>query len=140
MKTAIPFAVLAGLLFSSAQTGFAVGITFRVNLEAQVATGNFNPSAHTIEVRGSFNGWGAGVTLSVTPTNANIYEGTADIGGSEGTRVQYKFVINQAGTLVWEVASGGVQNLSFNLPEARDVPRYAHFNNRQSAGAVAVTF
>ena len=69
MKTAaVKFAVLGGLFLGSAVLVPAVQITFRVNMEVQTTTGNFNPASHTVEVHGSFDGWGAGITLPVNPT------------------------------------------------------------------------
>jgi len=113
-------------------------------MEVQTATGNFNPAAHTVEVHGSFDDWGAGIMLMVNPTNVGIYQGTANVSGTPGAEVQYKFVINQAGTLLWEnngVGPGGAQNRAFNLPETNQVLPVVDFNNQSNPpGVVAVTF
>jgi hypothetical protein len=133
------------LLLGSGLTASAVSVTFQVNMEIQTALGNFNAGAgHTVEVHGSFDGWGPGFTLSPSLSDPNIYEGTRDIAGTAGSQVQYKFVINQAGTLFWEVdglGPGGAQNRAFNLPAAAQALPVVYFNNQATPpGVVAVTF
>jgi hypothetical protein len=138
------FGVLGGLFLGSTLIVSAVQITFRVNMEVQTTTGNFNPASHSVEVHGSFDGWGAGITLAVDPTDASIYQGTATVSGTPGAEIQYKFVINQAGTRVWEnngVGPGGAQNRAFNLPETDQTLPVVYFNNQSTPpGVVAVTF
>jgi len=150
MKThSLTQAIRRGLWFSliliSAIAASAVPVTFQVNMEIQTALGTFNgPAGHTVEVHGSFDAWGPGAVLSVNASNPNLYEGTIDAGGSAGTQVQYKFVINQAGTQVWEndgVGPAGAQNRAFNVPAAAEVLPVVHFNNQATLpGLVAVTF
>ena len=140
--TAIKYAIL--LFFASALALSAVEVTLQVNMSVQTTTGNFNPSAHAVEVHGSFNGWGTGVTLSASPTEADIYKGIISVSDAPGTQVQYKFVINQSGTQVWEndgVGPNGAQNRAFNVPAADETLPDVYFNNQSSAsGVVAVTF
>jgi hypothetical protein len=133
------------LAFGSALQIAAVPVTFQVNMEIQASLGNFNPTAgHTVEVHGSFDGWGPGFVLSPSAGNANIYEGARDIAGTAGTEIQYKFVINQAGSLVWEndgVGPGGANNRAFNLPGSAQTLPVVFFNNQAAPpGMVAVTF
>src|SRR6185503_2436300 len=134
----------ASFLLGSGLAASAVSVTFRVNLEVQATLGNFIPGSHTIEVHGSFNGWGPGITLSASSANPNIYEGAIDISGSPGSVVQYKFVINKSGTQVWEndgVGPAGAQNRALNLPDAPQVLAVVFFNNQATPpGVVAVTF
>jgi len=135
----------AGLVLISALTTSAVPVTFQVNMEIQAMLGTFNAgSGHTVEVHGSFDGWGPGAVLSANVSNPNIYEGTIDIGAATGSQVQYKFVINQAGTQVWEnngVGPGGAQNRAFDVPGAAETLPLVYFNNQSTPpGVVAVTF
>jgi hypothetical protein len=145
MKTTLTNRLLisAALLLAFTRVAPAVPVTFQVNLEVQVGLGTFNPAAHTVEVHGAFDGWGPGVTLTPSATNANVYEGTVDLAGAPGSQVQYKFVINQAGLLVWEgnVGPGGAQNRSLNLPAAAEILPVVFFNNQSAPpGVVPVTF
>jgi hypothetical protein len=138
-------ALWAGLISGSAITAGAVPVTFQVNMEIQAVLGTFSAGAgHTVEVHGSFDGWGPGRTLAASASNPNVYEVAIDIAGNAGTQVQYKFVINQAGTQVWEnngVGPGGAQNRSFNLPAAAETLPVVYFNNQTTPpGVVAVTF
>jgi hypothetical protein len=151
MKTFRPTCASAGLglwtalILGSTLAASAVPVTFQVNMEIQTTLGNFNAGAgHTVEVHGSFDNWGPGFTLSPNSSNPNLYEGTRDIAGAVGSQVQYKFVINQSGTQVWEVdgvGPGGVQNRAFNVPAAAQVLPVVYFNNQATPpGVVAVTF
>jgi hypothetical protein len=133
------------LILGSTLAASAVPVTLQVNMEIQTTLGNFNAGAgHTVEVHGSFDGWGPGFTLAPNSSNPNVYEGTRDITGAMGNQVQYKFVINRAGTLAWEndgVGPGGAQNRAFNLPAAAQTLPVVYFNNQATPpGVVAVTF
>ena len=143
-KACTPTLLFTALFCGSALAASAVQVTFQVNMEVQAATGNFNPSLHTVELRGSFDGWGSGITLSVSPTNASVYQGTVDITAAAGSTVQYKYVINQAPTLVWEndgVGPGGAQNREVIVPSSDQTLAVVHFNNQSTPpGVVAVTF
>jgi hypothetical protein len=137
-------ALWIGLVSGSAVTVAAVPVTFQLNMEIQTILGTFNAGAgHTVEVHGSFDGWGPGRTLVVNASNPNIYQGTIDVAGGAGSQVQYKFVINQSGAQVWEgnVGPGGAQNRSFNLPATAETLPVVYFNNQATPpGVVAVTF
>ena len=144
-RAAARFTIWTGLIFGSLLAVSAVPVRFQVNMEIQTALGNFNAGAgHGVEVHGSFDGWGAGFALTPSLSNPNIYEGTRDIPGATGSEVQYKFVMNQAGTQVWEnngVGPGGAQNRALTVPASAQALPVVHFNNQSAPpGVVAVTF
>jgi hypothetical protein len=144
-RAAARLGLWTGLTLGSVLAASAVPVTFQVNMEIQTALGTFNADAgHAVEVHGSFDAWGPGVVLAASTANPNIYEGTFDITGTAGSAVEYKFVINQAGTQVWEndgVGPGGAQNRTFSVPAAAEILPVVHFNNQASPpGVVAVTF
>jgi hypothetical protein len=143
-RAVVRLGLSTALVLGSALIAPAAPVTFQVNMEIQTTLGNFNAGAgHTVEVHGSFDGWGPGFTLSASLSNPNLYEGTRDISGTTGSQIQYKFVINQTGAQVWEgnVGPGGAQNRAFNLPAAAETLPVAYFNNQASPpGEVAVTF
>ncbi len=120
-------------------------VTFKVNLEIQQATGNFDPALHTVECHGAFDGWGAGVTLSPSQDNTNVYLGTVNVTGSPGAVIEYKFVINRAGSLLWEgnVGPGGPNgNRTLTLVAgSQDLP-VVYFNNltNNPGAGISVTF
>ena len=133
------------MLFACAFAASAVQVTFQVNMEIQTIIGTFNPTAHTVEIHGAFDGWGPGVTLSQSPTNTAVYAGTVDLTGAAGSEVQYKYVINQGGgTLVWEndgVGPGGANNRAINVPAGEQTLNAVYFNNVSTPpGVVPVTF
>jgi hypothetical protein len=121
----------------------AAPVTFQVNMEVQATLGNFDPASDTVELHGSFNGWGAGITLEQIPAGPALYQGTVDLRGAPGSAVQYKFVINQGGALVWEgnVGPGGAQNRTVNVPDSAQTLPVVYFNNQTSPpGVIPVTF
>jgi hypothetical protein len=122
-----------------------VAVTFQVNVAIQKILGNFDPALHTMEVHGSIDGWGAGIVLAVSPTDADIYAGTAEVTGSAGAAFEYKFVINQAGTAVYEgnVGTGGAYgNRVFTLAESPQVLPVVYFDNIDTdpGAGIPVTF
>ena len=144
-RAAARLGLWAGLVLGSIFIASAVPVTFQVNMEIQTTLGNFNAGAgHTVEVHGAFDGWGLGFALSPSSSNPNLYEGTRDIAGAVDSQVQYKFVINQSGTQVWEndgVGPGGAQNRALNLPADAQTLPVVYFNNQVTPpGVVAVTF
>lgn len=72
------FGIAAALLLGSASLVSAVQVTFQINMGIQTALGSFSPAADFLEVRGSFNAWGAGFTLTNSPNNPNVYSGVFD--------------------------------------------------------------
>jgi hypothetical protein len=135
--------VWAALLFASTSVVWAVPVTFQVNMEVQRGLGAFDPAANSVEVRGGFNGWGGGTSLTPSAGNADIYEGTVDIAGAAGTQVDYKFVIIQGANVVWEgnVGNGGTANRSLTLTSSAQTLPVVYFNNQAAPpGVVAVTF
>jgi len=75
-------------------------VTFQVDMSAQSTAGRFDPAlGHTVEVRGSFNGWAAGsylLTNNPAP-NTNLYSTVVRIIDTKGTRETYKFDFNNPG-------------------------------------------
>lgn len=102
-------------------------ITFKCNMAAQAALGNFTPASEGISVHGSFNGWG-GADLNtyslLDPDGDKIYEGTFNI---EGGSYEYKFVVNQ-GTpktiKAWEDGMGGNRKLTVAGDATLDVSEW----------------
>ncbi len=81
------------LFFSIAVGASAVPVTFQVNMEYQITNDfpTFVPGSDTVEVKGSFNDWGAGVALVNVPSTT-LYTNTYDvINTAPGSTVQYKF-------------------------------------------------
>jgi hypothetical protein len=134
----------AALLVASTITTSAVPVTFQVNMEVQTIVGTFNPATHTVELHGSFDNWGTGITLAQSASDTNVYTGTVDLTGTAGSTVDFKYVINQAGTQVWEndgVGPGGAQNRAVTVPASEQTLPVVYFNNQSAPpGVVTVTF
>src|SRR5262249_44643449 len=117
----------------------AVPVTFQVNLAVQTTLGAFTPGTDAVEVHGSFNNWGPGTALAPSAANPRTYKGAINASAASGSQVQYKFVINRAGTLVWEangVGPGGQQNRVFtNTATAQTLP-VVYFNNQTTPPGV----
>jgi len=73
-------------VFIQAQT---VDVTFQVDMSIEIATETFNPGTNQVEIRGDFDGWGAGLVLS-DADNDSVYTVTM-IGQPQNTTIFYKF-------------------------------------------------
>jgi hypothetical protein len=86
------YAIWAALLLGTAMGAFAVPVTFQVNMDYKMtnATPTFADPGDTVEVKGGFNGWGAGVALVNVP-GSGWYTNTVEVTNTAGSTVQYKF-------------------------------------------------
>jgi hypothetical protein len=80
-------------------------VVFAVDMSAQLALGNFNPSADMVFVSGSFNSWPGTSTNALILTNyppflggsnTNIYYGTNVVVNLPGANYQYKFTCSDS--------------------------------------------
>lgn len=123
MKSKNPTLALLGRVAGALLLGAALAaqaqnpVTFQVDMSVKKAEGVFLPASDVVTARGGFDGWGAGLVLTPSAGNADIYEGTIDVGGTAGGTIQYKFVYNN-GADQWEtrgnrsfVIAGGAQTL-----------------------------
>jgi hypothetical protein len=104
--------LLPAVFYADAGPSSTAQVTFQVDMSEQVYLGNFKTNS-SVEVRGGFNGWSGGSTLTNDPTiqttNANgvvttdVYVGTFAITGSTNGNQEFKYVM-QPGT-VWESPS-----------------------------------
>lgn len=72
------------------------GVTFRVDLNDEIISGQFDPATETMSVAGSFQGWTPGATPLTDADGDGVY--TANVALAEG-EIQYKFVKGASG---WE--------------------------------------
>lgn len=86
-------------------------VTFTVNMSVQETLGNFDPASQTVEVRGSFNNFGGGNTL--TSQGGGIYSATFRVGGTPDATVEYKFYTAGTGAAGYE--SGNNRTFTFAI-------------------------
>jgi hypothetical protein len=146
MKTLTRFSLIYCIAIAATSVR-AVQVTFQVNMSAQIALGNFDPLSDSVVVAGSpLNNWSTSASpLSSSATDSNIFVGTFDISGTQGSGVQYKYVMNTAAGLVWEgqVGTGGTTgNRTFSLPAGSEVLPVVYFNNVTNSTSVTnqITF
>ena len=129
--------IWAGLLLCTTVGALAVPVTFRVSMEYQStnASPTFTPPGDTVEIKGSFNGWGAGIAMVNVPGTYE-YTNTIDITGIAGDTIQYKFHTYGAHGDIWENwsssensydATGG--NRWFTLASSEQTLPMYYFNN-----------
>jgi hypothetical protein len=111
--------------------GPPIPVTFQVNMGVRLANGTFDPAIHEIGVRGSFQGWSSGSSLTVSPTDTNIFIGTFDITTvPPGNFIQYKFYANG-----WESRA----NRLAIVPQSAGTLPIVFFND-ETPNAIPVTF
>ena len=147
MKTLAQITSGLFMALASTLTAFAVPVTFQVNMSAQTGLGNFNPAADSVVVAGdAINTWSTSASpLTNNLSNPGVWQGTFDVTGSAGSTVQYKYVMNTAGGLVWEGnvgAGGGTGNRSFALAAGAQTLPVVYFNNVTNSSSVTnlITF
>jgi hypothetical protein len=112
--------------FSDAGSPILSPTVFRVNMAQQIALGTFNTNTMTVEAFGDFEGFTVGSDpLTNDPTilttnqfslvTSNVYVGTYNLVGSPGAINEFKYIINNAGTPIYEAPAtanqvGGYQN------------------------------
>ena len=84
--------VLPVAWFSDAGSPVAYNCIFQVNMQQEIALGNFNAVADTVEVQGDFQGWQSGYTL-VQKGSTTVYTNAYLIAGSPGQVNEFKYVI-----------------------------------------------
>ena len=84
---------LLAVLFAGTQSQ-ATPVTFQVHMGRQMALGAFDPQQDSVDVAGSFNGWGtAPLTVLSDADGDSTYTVTVD-GFSSGETFEFKFRIN----------------------------------------------
>lgn len=94
-NTSLPFPQECGPLFPA--------VIFRVNMDIQSQLGHFNPNTDVVELRGSFNGWGAQPLVMHPGETQHVYRIGVDFANfMAGDTAEYKFVIVKPDQDVWE--------------------------------------
>jgi hypothetical protein len=131
MRRLITFSVIV-LLLSGACTAFAQNVTFQVNMKVKAQAGLFDPTVDQVTVRGTFNTWGLGDTLT-DGDNDSIYVKTIALAPS--TSYNYKFWKTLRGGVEWE---DGIGDRLLNLGSADTTLPVVYFQN--DGPDVQVTF
>lgn len=145
-------ALAAGLLCCSGLVAPAIQVTYQVDLSVQIALGNFNPATDSVFISGDFSspGWQSSATsiatnysLSVNPTNANLYEGTFTIVTAPGSWEAHKFVLNGNNSftcLTWDSVTGG-GNRFFQAATTNMILPVVYFSDQSTMpSSIPVTF
>ena len=112
-----------------------VPVTFQVDMAVQILIGAFDPSADTVQARGSFQTpatWTSGFTLTNDPVMTNIYVGVYDDGHAPGTVEGYKFVFVKAGDDPNSWAHQDSNDRSFTLAASAQTLPVVFFDNNSA--------
>ncbi|MGD0086548.1 MAG: hypothetical protein ABSC24_05400 [Verrucomicrobiota bacterium] len=132
--------VLPVAWFSDAGSPVAYNCVFQVNMQQQIALGNFNSVADTVEVQGDFQGWQSGYTLT-QEGSSTIYTNAYLIAGSPGQVNEFKYVIQP--TDMYESPSalngvGGNQNRFVYVVNGQTLP-VVYFSDESTVPVVSNT-
>jgi arabinogalactan endo-1,4-beta-galactosidase len=143
--TGPPLALSAILLAAACLTASALQVTYRVNLQTQIASGKFRPGTDTVFVSGTFStpNWivtaAAGAyTLRPSADDSNVYTGTFNIHNSPASTEQHRFVINPNNSfsnLNSETLAGG-DNRSFQVGSGSMTLPVVSFNGQSLPAAI----
>jgi glycosidase len=110
------FFILLPLLLTSPLFAQSVSITFEVNMSYQIDIGEFDPLTETVDIAGSFNGWGSPEAQLFDEDGDSTYTITLS-GFSTGTEIVFKFRQNFA----WDGSEefpGGGPNRTYTVPDS----------------------
>ena len=110
LKKHLPLALM--VLCSISALAQTTNVQFLVNMNYQIALGNFKPATQTTDVAGTFNTWGSPTTVLTDANGDGIYTATVPL--TIGTTIAFKTRINAKwdGT---EEFSGGGANRSYTV-------------------------
>ncbi|MFZ1289570.1 MAG: choice-of-anchor X domain-containing protein, partial [Melioribacteraceae bacterium] len=117
LKKATRIILLLMFVFSvstlKAQDSLDISVTYQVDMELEFLKGSFDPATDTVEVRGSYFGWGSEAPDMIqSAVNPNIYEHTATQRAAVGDSLPaYKFYYTQGN---WE----GGDNKFYQITQA----------------------
>ena len=119
---------------AAASAAHAVDLTFQVRMAQQVALGNFDPAADSVDIAGTFNGWGGTLTPLADADGDTVYAIT--LGGfTAGETIEYKYRINGLWVGTEEFPGVG-SNRIYQVPAA-DVLIDVWYNDLQPGGGTA---
>ena len=90
------FVGLLGLVSANAQTA---SVTFNCNMAVKICEQSFVPGTDSVQIRGTFDGWGSGVKLESNLPGDSVWTTTMDL--NVGDTVKFKFYTTH-GTGTWE--------------------------------------
>lgn len=111
-------------------------VTFQVDLTGKIVNQEFDPATGTVELRGSFNGWGGTPLILCTndpaALNTNIYMALVQIVDGVGAIKKYKFWASGA------VVNGGWEQPNPNVSPTDGPPDYNRVFNLSNATSSAL--
>jgi hypothetical protein len=95
--------LLMAMVFFAGMTAYSqVNVTFTVDMSAVKANGYFDPSADTVRVSGSFNGWSTTATNLSKGTGADSTKYSAVVPAVAAGTINYKFLFSTVAGVQWE--------------------------------------
>jgi hypothetical protein len=124
-------------VYFSDQWGGTISLTVQVDMTPQILAGNFIPGNDTLEVRGSWDGFSSGVTLTNNPAGAtsNIYSIMFNISSpAPGGLGACKFHHYGSSPDIWE----SIDNRFFLVTNPATSLPLAYFNNQAASDLLFV--
>ena len=116
-------------------------VTFQVDLTGKIINGEFDPTIGTVELRGSFNGWGTPqifCTNNPAAANTNIYSVVIPLADGVGAIKQYKFWASITTNGGWETLADN-RTMQIVSGTAQALPTVYFDNVVPNAGTITLT-
>jgi hypothetical protein len=84
----------------------AIKVSFKCNMELDIAKGGFDPAADKVSLRAGFNGWAEGATVLKKPLSGTIYTYDTTMAMMPGNGVDYVYTYTHKGNVTWEHQNG----------------------------------
>jgi hypothetical protein len=83
-----------------------IKISFKCNMELDIAKGGFDPATDKVSLRAGFNSWGEGVTPLKKPLSGTIYTYDTTMAMLPGASFEYVYTYSHNANTTWEHQNG----------------------------------
>lgn len=82
-----------------------IKVSFKCNMELDIAKGGFDPTTDLVSVRAGFNGWTAGISTMKKPLSGTVFSFDTTFAMMPGDNFEYVYTYEHKGNTTWEAAN-----------------------------------
>ncbi len=83
-----------------------IKVSFKCNMELDIAKGGFDPATDKVSLRAGFNSWAEGATVLKKPLSGTVYTYDTTMAMMPGAGVDYVYTYTHNGNVTWEHQNG----------------------------------
>ncbi|MGE5499089.1 MAG: T9SS type A sorting domain-containing protein [Syntrophothermus sp.] len=82
-----------------------IKVSFKANMELDIAKGAFDPATDLVSVRAGFNGWSEGISVMKKPLSGTVFSFDTTFAMLSGDNFEYVYTYAHKGNVTWEAAN-----------------------------------